>query len=83
MLFFLFRKSYIFWFFLFNKKVYNKSWKSRKTNNLTSENKLLSVKNQKNNHHLSICGWKEIYWEKKVQEEEFKERRIEECYEYF
>ena len=39
--FFYLEKSYIFWFFPFNKKIYNKSLKNRKTNNLNSENKLL------------------------------------------
>ena len=52
MLFFLFRKSYIFWFFLFSKKFIISNEKSRKTNNLNSENKLFLTKNQKNKHHL-------------------------------
>ena len=52
MLFFLLRKSYIFWFFLFSKKFIISNEKSRKTNNLNSENKLLLTKNQKNKHYL-------------------------------
>ena len=52
MLFFLFRKSYIFWLFLFSKKFIISHKKSRKTNNLNSENKLFSAKSQKNKHYL-------------------------------
>ena len=54
MLFFLFKKNYIFWFFLFNKKFIISHKKSRKKNNLNSKNKLLSVKSQKNKHHPSL-----------------------------
>ena len=55
MLFLLFRKSYIFWFFLFSKKFIINHKKNRKTNNLNSKNKLLSAKSQKNKHHIK--GW--------------------------
>ena len=47
---FLFRKSQIFWHFLFSQKILkfsNKSSKITKTNNLNSESKLLSAKSQK------------------------------------
>ena len=37
------------------------SWKKRKTNNLNSENKLLSVKSQKNKHHLSVNDKSKAY----------------------
>ena len=56
MLFFLFRKSYIFWFFLFNKKSIISHEKIKKTNNLKFENKLFSAKNQKNKHHLNVLN---------------------------
>ena len=35
--------------------------KSRKTNNLNSENKLLSAKNKKNKHHLSVNDKSKAY----------------------
>ena len=54
MLFFLFKKNYIFWLFLFSKKFIISYEKSRKTNNLNSKNELLSAKSQKNKHHLSL-----------------------------
>ena len=54
MLFFLFRKSYIFWLFLFTKKFIINHEKNIKTNNLNSENKLFSTKSQKDKHHLSL-----------------------------
>ena len=47
MLFFLFRKSYIFWLFLFSKKFTISHEKVKKTNNLNSKNKLISAKSQK------------------------------------
>ena len=53
---FLFRKSQIFWHFLFSQKILkfsNKSSKITKTNNLNSKSKLLSAKSQKNKCHLS------------------------------
>ena len=53
---FLFRKSQIFWHFLFSQKILkfsNKSSKITKTNNLNFESKLLSTKSQKNKRHLS------------------------------
>ena len=48
MLFFLFKKNYIFLFFIFSKK-------SIKINNLNFKNKLILEKNKKKNkHHLSF-----------------------------
>ena len=44
-------------FFLFSKKFIISHEKSRKINNLNSENKLLSAKNQKNKHHLALQKW--------------------------
>ena len=57
MLFFLFRKSYIFWLFLFSKKFIISHEKSRKTNNLNSKTKLLLAKSQKNKHHLRVLSF--------------------------
>ena len=54
MLFFLFRKSYIFWLFLFSKKFIISHEKIKKTNNLNSKTKLFSVKSKKNRHYLSL-----------------------------
>ena len=54
MLFFLFKKSYIFFLFLFSKKIMISYEKNRKTNNLNFKNKLLSVKSQKNKYHLNV-----------------------------
>ena len=53
MLFFLFKKSYIFWLFLFSKKFIINHEKVKKTNNLNFKTKLLSIKSQKNKHHVS------------------------------
>ena len=54
MLFFLFKKNYIFWFFLFSKKFIINHEKNKKTNNLNSENKLLLTKNSKNKYHFKV-----------------------------
>ena len=53
MLFFLFKKNYIFWLFLFSKKFIINNEKIEKTNYLNLKNKLLSVKSQKHKHHLT------------------------------
>ena len=50
--FFYLEKSNILVFSI-QQKVYNKSWKNRKTNNRKSESKLLSTKSWKNKHPLS------------------------------
>ena len=47
MLFFLFRKNYIFLLFLFSKKFIISYEKNRKTSDLNSKNKLFSVKSKK------------------------------------
>ena len=52
MLFFLFRKSHIFWLFLFGKKFIISHEKVKKTNNLNSKTKWFSAKSQKNKHNL-------------------------------
>ena len=44
MLFFLFRKSQIFWFFQFNKKFIRSYKKVKKTNNLKFENKFFLIR---------------------------------------
>ena len=54
MLFFLFKKSYVFCFFLFSKKFIISYKKNRKTNDLNSENKLLLIKSQKNLRHSLV-----------------------------
>ena len=54
MLFFLFRKSYVFQLFLFSKKFIISYEKNRKTNNLNFKNKLFLAKSQKNKHHISL-----------------------------
>ena len=58
MLFFLFRKSHIFWFFLFSKKFIKKfiinHEKVKKTNNLNSKIKLFLAKSQKKKHHQAL-----------------------------
>ena len=54
MLFFIFRKNYIFYLFLFSKKFIISYEKNRKTNDLNYKNKLLSTKSKKNKHHLTF-----------------------------
>ena len=66
MLFFLFRKNYIFWFFLFSKKFIVSHEKVEKKNNLNFKTKLLSAKSQKNKHHLNLFALIIIYKDKYI-----------------
>ena len=54
MSFFLFWKSYIFWFFLISKKFIISHEKIKKIKNLNFENKLLLAKSPKNKYHLRL-----------------------------
>ena len=43
--------------FFIQSKVYNKSWKNRKINNLKFKNKLLSIKKQTNKQTNTLLVW--------------------------
>ena len=54
MLLFPFKKSQMFWFFLFSKKFIISHEKVKKTNNSKSKSKLLSTKSKKNKRPLNL-----------------------------